>query len=79
MDSREYTQANCARDQGRLYDEYQHLLDAGLYDRAHAIAVSSLGPEAVLRKDYDLVHRLFGVFVDKDVEAWNRGGRVSGE
>jgi hypothetical protein len=42
------------------------------------VAVWTLGPEAVLRGDHNLVQRLLGVFVDKDVEAWSRGGRVSG-
>jgi hypothetical protein len=69
-------QANCARDDGNIYEEYQHLLRAGLFDRAHGVVLTDLAPEAIIRRDNDLLRRLVEPLADKEVETWNHGGKV---
>ncbi len=71
-------QADLARDQGRVYDEYHHSLAAEMYDRAHDLAINDLLPEVIIRSDNALVRKLISPFIDKPVETWNAGGRVRG-
>jgi hypothetical protein len=58
------------------YGEYNELVKAGLYDRAHKILIQYLAGEAVLREDLGLLRRLCGM-VEGKANGWEYGGKVS--
>ncbi|KAG6844478.1 hypothetical protein H0H87_006614 [Tephrocybe sp. NHM501043] len=68
--------ANYALDQGNIFDAYELFLQAGLYDFAHDLAVMELAPDAVLRKDFELLHSLFATFLSHPVNDWHIRGKV---
>lgn len=61
---------------GDAYGEYQELVNAGLYDRAHRILVGKLLPEVILRDDLDLIRKMCKG-VEGKAEGWEYGGKVS--
>lgn len=65
-----------AQDKGELYEAYELFIAAGLYNSAHDIAVLELAPDAVLRRDLDLIKSLFGKFVGRPVDGWHVRGKV---
>lgn len=69
-------QAIHALDNGNLYEAYELYLAAGKYNPAHDLAVLELAPDAVLRKDLDLLRSLFERFAGRPVEGWHVRGKV---
>ncbi|KAG6854537.1 hypothetical protein C0991_005449 [Blastosporella zonata] len=68
--------ANYALDNGNIYDAYELFLQAKLYDAAHDLAVVELAPDAVLRRDYELLQSLFTKFLRHPVNSWHVRGKV---
>jgi len=62
-----------ALDQGDVFRAYELYISAGLYNLAHDLAVLELAPDAVIRRDLDLLKTLFVPF-DKD----GRGDKIDG-
>ncbi|PWN25812.1 hypothetical protein BDZ90DRAFT_275689 [Jaminaea rosea] len=76
-------QALQARQREDRYDEYSLLLKAELFERAHAIAVRDLAPEAIIRGDVNVLFELFAPFteafeeqVGDDLPGWTVGGQL---
>lgn len=61
-----------------MYREYLASLEAGLFNRAHAIVLDRLASEAILREDVAVLQRLLDKLQDEAVDDWERGGGVSG-
>lgn len=55
---------------------YLHLIEAKLYDKACAVVVRDLVPEALLREDYALVKELLWPLSDVLVSDWQTTGQV---
>ena len=72
-----YRQALHALDCGKVYEAYELFLSAGSYNLAHDLAVLELAPEAILRRDFELLKSLFTRFVGRPVEGWHLHGKVS--
>ncbi|KAG6826063.1 hypothetical protein H0H93_016841, partial [Arthromyces matolae] len=68
--------ANHALDSGDIFDAYELFLQAELYDAAHDWAVLELAPDAILRRDFDLLRSLFSVFAKHSVTGWHVRGKV---
>ncbi|KAG6908251.1 hypothetical protein DXG01_005585 [Tephrocybe rancida] len=68
--------ANYALDKGDIFEAYELFLRAGLYDAAHDLAVMELAPDAVLRRDFELLQSLFGEFLMHPVNGWHARGKV---
>lgn len=49
---------------------------AQLYNPAHELAVLELAPDAIIRKDLDLLKDIFERFNSKKVDNWNTRGKV---
>lgn len=69
-----------ALDQGDVFNAYELYLSAQLYNSAHDLAVLELAPDAVLRRDLELIQDLFEPF-DLDgrrdkVDGWFVRGKV---
>ncbi|TFK26610.1 nucleoporin nup189 [Coprinopsis marcescibilis] len=69
-----------ALDQGNIFDAYELYLSAQLHGPAHDLAVLELAPDAILRRDLELLRELFEVF-DLDgrrdkIEGWFVRGKV---
>lgn len=69
-----------ALDQGDVFRAYELYTSAGLYNLAHDLAVLELAPDAVIRRDLDLLKTLFVPF-DKDgrrdkIDGWFVRGKV---
>ncbi|PPR00799.1 hypothetical protein CVT24_000731 [Panaeolus cyanescens] len=67
-------------DCGNVYSAYELYLTAQLYNAAHTIALYDLAPDAIIRKDLELLRNLFMPF-DLDgrrdkVESWFVRGKV---
>ncbi|KAJ9092013.1 hypothetical protein QFC21_006993 [Naganishia friedmannii] len=60
--------------QGEIYFEFLTSLEAGLFNRAHAILVDRLASEAILRDDVGLLKKLLTELEDENVENWANGG-----
>lgn len=69
-------QAVCALDSGEVYRAYELYLTAQLYNSAHELAVLELAPDAVIRKDLELLKDIFEVFNARKVDNWNFRGKV---
>lgn len=65
-----------ALDSGKIYEAYELFLSAGSYNLAHELAVLELAPDAVLRRDFELLKSLFARFVGRPVEGWHLRGKV---
>ncbi|KAK8869988.1 hypothetical protein IAR55_000558 [Kwoniella newhampshirensis] len=61
---------------GNAWGEYQALLKAKLYDRAHRVLVQKLAPEAVIRDDISLLRRLCQGLEGKGVARWEFEGKL---
>ncbi|PFH49584.1 hypothetical protein AMATHDRAFT_62906 [Amanita thiersii Skay4041] len=63
---------------GDVYAAYELYLTAGLYNPAHEIAVSELAPDAVIRRDLDLLKDMFERFEGKEdrIDGWSIKGKV---
>lgn len=70
-------QANYALDDGDIFEAYELFLQAELYDAAHDLAVVELAPDAILRRDFELLQNLFAVFANHPVSGWHVRGKVS--
>lgn len=70
-------QALHALDQGEIYEAYELFLLAGVYTIAHEIAVTELAPDAIIRKDYELLQELFERISGHPVDGWHSRGKVS--
>ena len=69
-----------ALNQGDIFRAYELYTSAGLYNLAHDLAVLELAPDAVIRRDLDLLKTLFVPF-DKDgrrdkIDGWFVRGKV---
>jgi nuclear pore complex protein Nup98-Nup96 len=67
-------------DSGNIYAAYELYLSAKSYNLAHNLAQLELAPDAIIRKDLDLLHNLFKPF-DADgkrdkVTGWFVRGKV---
>lgn len=67
-------------DQGHIYAAYELYITAQLYNAAHTLALLELAPDAIIRKDLDLLRTLFSPFDsvgrrDK-VDNWFLKGKV---
>ena len=74
-------QATYELDSGNIYAAYELYLSAHAYNAAHDIAVVDLAPDAVIRKDLELLCRIFQVF-DSDgkrdkITGWFVKGKVN--
>ena len=66
--------------QGDVFRAYELYTSAGLYNLAHDLAVLELAPDAVIRRDLDLLKTLFVPF-DKNgrrdkIDGWFVRGKV---
>lgn len=59
-----------------MYNAYQLFISAGLYNPAHDLAVLELAPDAIIRKDLELLKELFSKFVGRPVDGWHIRGQV---
>lgn len=67
-------------DSGRFFSAYELFLSAQLYNTAHTLALFELAPDAIIRRDLELLRSLFNPF-DNDgkrdkVEGWFVRGKV---
>jgi len=65
-----------ALDKGEVYQAYESYLTAQLYNPAHELAVLELAPEAIIRKDLDLLKDIFERFNSRKVDNWNIRGKT---
>jgi len=65
-----------ALDNGEIFEAYELYLTAGLYNAAHELAVLELAPDAVNRRDLELLDTLFSRFAGHPVDGWNTRGKV---
>lgn len=68
-------------DSGRFFSAYELYLSAQLYNTAHTLALLELAPDAIIRKDLELLRSLFSPF-DSDgkrdkIDGWFVRGKVS--
>lgn len=61
---------------GNVFEAYELFLSAGLYNPAHDLAVLELAPDAVIRKDLELLKELFAKFSERPVDGWHIRGKV---
>ena len=73
-----FAQAIHALDQGEVYEAYELYLLAGMYTAAHDLAVMELAPDAIIRKDLELLQELFDRISGHPVDGWHSRGKVSG-
>lgn len=59
-----------------LYDAYELYIAAGLWNYAHDLAVLELAPDAVIRRDYELLKELFSRMSGQSVDGWHVRGKV---
>ncbi|KAK0458108.1 nuclear protein 96-domain-containing protein [Desarmillaria tabescens] len=69
-------QAIYALYQNSPFEAFELYLSARLYNPAHDIAVAELAPEAVLRKDLELLKTIFGRFRGHAVDGWSIRGKL---
>jgi nuclear pore complex protein Nup98-Nup96 len=65
-----------ALDKGEIFQAYELFIAAGLYNLAHDLAVLELAPDAVIRKDLELIKELFNRFSGWPVDSWHVRGKV---
>ncbi|KAL0959899.1 hypothetical protein HGRIS_011566 [Hohenbuehelia grisea] len=61
---------------GRIFEAYELYLSAGLFNAAHDIAISELAPDAIVRRDYELLRSVFSRFASHSVNGWHVRGKV---
>jgi nuclear pore complex protein Nup98-Nup96 len=61
---------------GVVYQAYELYLTAQLYNAAHELAVMELAPDAIIRKDLDLLRDIFERLNSKKVDNWSMRGKV---
>ena len=66
-----------ALNSGEIYQAYELYLMAGLYTSAHELAVYELAPDAIIRKDLELLEELFQRIAGHPVDGWQDRGKVS--
>lgn len=49
---------------------------AGMYTAAHELAVVELAPDAIMRKDIELLRELFHRIAGHPVDGWHSRGKV---
>lgn len=59
-----------------IFTAYELFLSAGLYNHAHDLAVLELAPDAVIRKDLELLKELFSRFSGRPVDSWHVRGKA---
>jgi nuclear pore complex protein Nup98-Nup96 len=69
-------QAIYAIDNGDVFGAYELYASAGLYSKAHELAVLELAPDAINRKDLELLKSLFDRFTGHPVDGWHDHGKV---
>lgn len=47
-----------------------------MYNAAHELAVTDLAPDAIVRKDLELLKDIFERFITRKVDGWNVRGKV---
>lgn len=65
-----------ALDCGEVYQAYELYLTAQMYNPAHELAVLELAPDAIIRKDLELLKDIFERFNGRKVDNWNFRGKV---
>ncbi|CAA7267293.1 unnamed protein product [Cyclocybe aegerita] len=67
-------------DCGNVYGAYELYLSAQNWNAAHNLAVLELAPDAIIRKDFDLLRNLFAPFTSASrrdkIEQWSVRGQV---
>ena len=58
------------------YAEFQALIKAEQYDRAHRVLLKYLAPELVLRSENALLRRLCSQLASREVTEWDYGGKL---
>lgn len=61
-----------------------HLIKAGELEEAHEVLCRSVGPESIISRDYEALHKLLAEFLPADgrhhhrdpVQGWSRGGQI---
>ncbi|KAI0696840.1 nuclear protein 96-domain-containing protein [Cytidiella melzeri] len=61
---------------GQVYEAYELYLMAGMYTAAHELAVTELAPDAIIRKDLELLEELLHRISGHPVEGWHSRGKV---
>jgi nuclear pore complex protein Nup98-Nup96 len=56
--------------------ELEWLINAGNVDTAHEILCTTLGPQAVIEQDYDILSHSLQLFPRRLPDGWQRGGQV---
>ena len=56
--------------------ELEWLINAGDVDTAHEILCTTLGPQAVIEQDYDILSHSLQLFPRRLPDGWQRGGQV---
>jgi len=65
-----------ALNNGEVYEAYELYLMAGSYTAAHELAVLELAPDAIIRKDLELLKELLQRISGHPVEGWHVRGKV---
>jgi len=67
-------------DSGRYFSAYDLYISAGLYNAAHTLALYELAPDAIIRKDLELLRTLFSRFDTEGrrekIDGWFVKGKV---
>jgi nuclear pore complex protein Nup98-Nup96 len=61
---------------GDVYEAYDLYLSGKMWDAAHDLAVLELAPDAINRRDLDLLKGLLERFEGKEMEGWRDRGKV---
>jgi nuclear pore complex protein Nup98-Nup96 len=59
-----------------VWEAYELYIAAGLFNSAHELAVLELAPDAVIRRDFDLLKSLFAKIAGHPVSGWHIRGKV---
>ena len=62
--------------QGEVYEAYELYLLAGKYTAAHELAVTELAPDAIIRKELELLQELLDRISGHPVPGWHSRGKV---
>ncbi|KAI0090382.1 nuclear protein 96-domain-containing protein [Irpex rosettiformis] len=61
---------------GKVFKAYTLYLSARMYTVAHDLMIAELAPDAIVRKDLDLLKELLGQLSSHHIEGWHGRGKV---
>ena len=61
---------------GEVYEAYQLYLSARMYTPAHDLAITELAPDAIIRKDLQLLKEILDELPADHIEGWHDRGKV---